>query len=75
MFVSIIIPTYNRAHSIAYTLDSFLTQNYPGENYEIIVCDNNSTDNVKEVVLKYVEKYGENRVRYMFEGRQGVHYA
>lgn len=75
MFVSIIIPTYNRAHSIAYTLNSFLAQDYPSENYEIIVCDNNSTDNVKEVILEYVEKYGENRVRYMFEGRQGVHYA
>lgn len=75
MFVSIIIPTYNRAHSITYTLDSFLNQDYPKEEYEIIVCDNNSTDNVKEVVLGYVEKYGENRIRYMFEGRQGVHYA
>lgn len=75
MFVSIIIPTYNRAHSITYTLDSFLTQDYPEEQYEIIVCDNNSTDNVKEVVLDYVEKYGENRIKYMFEGRQGVHYA
>lgn len=75
MFVSIIIPTYNRAHSIMYTIDSFLKQDYPKEQYEIIVCDNNSTDNVKEVILGYVEKYGENRIRYMFEGRQGVHYA
>lgn len=75
MFVSIIIPTYNRAHSITYTLDSFLKQDYPADQYEIIVCDNNSTDNVKEVVLGYVDKYGEDRIRYMFEGRQGVHYA
>ena len=57
MFVSIIIPTYNRAHSIAYTLNSFLAQDYPGENYEIIVCDNNSTDNVKEVVLLESKKF------------------
>ena len=75
LFVSIIIPTYNRAHSIKYTLDSFLQQNYPEDKFEIIVCDNNSTDNVKEVVLDYVEKYSEKKVRYMFEGRQGVHYA
>lgn len=75
MFVSIIIPTYNRAHSITYTLDSFLRQDYPKEEYEIIVCDNNSTDNVREVVLGYVEKYGADRIMYMFEGRQGVHYA
>ncbi len=75
MFVSIVIPTYNRAHSITYTLDSFLKQDYPKEQYEIIVCDNNSTDNVKDIVLKYVEKYGEDRIKYMFEGKQGSHYA
>lgn len=75
MFVSIIIPTYNRAHSIVYTLDSFLRQDYPVDQYEIIVCDNNSTDNVKEIVLDYVARYGEDRIKYLFEGRQGVHYA
>lgn len=75
MFVSIIIPTYNRAESIKYTLDSFLKQTYPQKNYEIIVCDNNSTDNVKEVISEYVRKYGEKKVRYIFEGRQGVHHA
>lgn len=75
MFVSIIIPTYNRAHSIGDTIESLLKQNYPKENYEIIVCDNHSTDNVKAVVQSYVEAYGEERVRYLYEGRQGVHYA
>lgn len=75
LLVSIIIPTYNRAHSITYTLDSFLNQSYPSDKYELIVCDNNSTDNVKEIVFDYVKKYGENRIRYMFEKRQGVHYA
>jgi len=75
MFVSVIIPTYNRAQSIRYTIDSFLNQDYPKEEYEIIVCDNNSTDNVKEIIAEYIKKYGENRIKYMFEKRQGVHYA
>lgn len=74
-FVSIIIPTYNRSDSITYTLDSFLNQNYPSEKYEIIVCDNNSTDNTKEFVCKYIKEYGDNRVRYLFEKRQGAHWA
>lgn len=73
--VSIIIPTYNRSGSIVYTLDSFLNQNYPSEKFEIIVCDNNSADDTKEVVSRYVKKFGENRIRYIFEKRQGVHYA
>lgn len=75
MFISIIIPTYNRANSIKYTLDSFLNQNYPEEKYEIIVCDNKSTDNVKEVIFEYIKQYGEKRIKYIFESRQGVHYA
>lgn len=75
LFVSIIIPTYNRANSIKYTLDSFLQQDYPKNKFEIIVCDNNSTDNVKEIVFDYAEKYGEKKIRYLFERRQGSHYA
>lgn len=75
LFVSIIIPTFNRAHSITYTLDSFLKQDYPNTKYEIIVCDNNSTDNVKEIIFQYIKKYGKEKVQYIFEGRQGVHYA
>lgn len=74
-FVSIIIPTYNRSHSIKYTLTSFLSQDYPNDKYEIIVCDNNSTDNTKKLVHKYIKEYGENRIKYMFEKRQGTHYA
>lgn len=74
-FISIIIPTYNRSHSITHTLNSFLNQDYPHEQYEIIVCDNNSTDNTKKFVYKYIKEYGENRIKYMFEGRQGAHYA
>lgn len=72
MFISIIIPTYNRADYVGITLDSFLNQSYPKEDYEIIVCDNHSTDHTREVIKRY-ELSG--RVRYLYEGKQGVHYA
>ncbi len=52
--VSIIIPTYNRAHLISETLDSVLAQTYP--NWECIVVDDGSTDHTKEVVQAYVDK-------------------
>lgn len=52
--VSIIIPTYNRAHLIGETLDSILAQTY--QNWECIVVDDGSTDNTEEVVLKYVRQ-------------------
>ena len=40
--VSIMIPTYNRAHYVVETIESSLTQDYP--NIEVIVSDNASTD-------------------------------
>ena len=52
--VSIIIPTYNRAHLIGETLDSVVAQTYL--NWECIIVDDGSSDNTDEVVGKYVEK-------------------
>jgi len=52
--VSIIIPTYNRAHLIGETLDSVLAQTYT--NWECIVVDDGSTDNTTEVIKNYLDK-------------------
>ena len=73
-FVSIIIPTYNRAKMLGITIESFMTQSYPKDKYEIIVSDNNSSDNTREVVEEWQGK-ATVPIRYLFEGRQGVHYA
>lgn len=58
--VSIIIPTYNRAHLIGETLDSVLAQTY--QNWECIVVDDGSTDNTDEVMAGYIAK--DSRFRY-----------
>ncbi|MFC5684453.1 glycosyltransferase family 2 protein [Flavobacterium sp. MAHUQ-51] len=50
--VSIIIPTYNRAHLISETLDSVLAQTYT--NWECIIVDDGSFDNTDEVLGNYV---------------------
>ncbi len=50
--VSIIIPTYNRAHLIGETLDSIIAQTY--QNWECIVTDDGSTDDTDTVMAMYV---------------------
>jgi glycosyltransferase involved in cell wall biosynthesis len=72
-YVSIIIPTYNRAKMLPITLDSFIGQDYPRDRFEIIVANNNSTDNTQQVLDVYCS--GESEFRSILESRQGVHYA
>lgn len=74
IFVSVIISTYNRAEYIGITLNSFLNQSYPSDLYEIIVCDNHSTDNTREAIESCIKGTNKN-IRYLFEKRQGMHYA
>ncbi|MCK0125019.1 glycosyltransferase [Gelidibacter sp. F2691] len=52
--ISVIIPTYNRAHILGETLDSIIVQSY--RNWECIVVDDDSTDNTKEIMESYMEK-------------------
>ena len=51
--VSIIIPTYNRAHLIGETLDSVLAQTYT--HWECIVVDDGSSDNTSELLKTYCD--------------------
>ena len=72
-FVSIVIPTVNRGNYLSITLDSFLSQDYPKDSFEIIIANNNSTDNTASIIEKYCANY--SNIKMLFESRQGVHYA
>lgn len=52
-FICVCIPVYNGAKTIELTLDSITAQSHT--NFEILVCDNLSTDNTLEIVNKFKE--------------------
>lgn len=49
--ISVVIPTYNRSNLICKAIESVLAQTYI--DFEIIVIDDGSTDNTRNVLLKY----------------------
>jgi glucosyl-dolichyl phosphate glucuronosyltransferase len=69
MKFSVIIATYNRAEELVKTLDS-LTKLEPAGPWEVIIVDNNSADNTREMVLQQVGTFPVP-LRYIFEKEQG----
>ena len=66
--VSVVIPAYNYAHFVGEAIESVLAQTY--EDFEVLVIDDGSTDNTREVVQAYVDK--DNRVRYVYKDNAGL---
>lgn len=57
--ISVVVPSYNRAKEIPKCIESILNQTY--KDFELIIIDDGSTDNTKEVVAAYSDK----RIRYI----------
>jgi len=53
--ISILIPTYNRAHLISDTLESIVMQSY--KNVECIIVDDGSSDNTEQLIATFSEKH------------------
>ncbi|MDD5772183.1 MAG: glycosyltransferase [bacterium] len=52
-FISVIVPVYNERETINECVESLLAQTYPKNKYEIIIVDNNSSDDTPEIIKKY----------------------
>lgn len=56
ILISTIIPSYNRADTVGQTIESILAQEVDAD-MEIVIGDDCSADNAREVLLAYKEKY------------------
>lgn len=73
--ITVILCTYNRCQSLAKALESVAAQTFPQPvEWEVLVVDNNSRDQTREVVQDFCHQYP-GRFRYLFEPRQGKSHA
>ena len=71
--VTVAIPTYNRAAFLRQTLAGIAAQRFPREAFEVLVIDNNSTDETRAVVAEFA---GERPApRHLLETKQGLDFA
>ena len=56
--ISVIIPLYNKAHTIVNTLNTVMNQSY--KDFEVIIINDGSTDNGVEIINK---SFNDNRIK------------
>ena len=73
MRVTVAIPTYNRAAFLRQTLDGIARQDFPRDQFEVLVIDNNSPDDTRAVVTALADR--KPAPRYFLESKQGLDHA
>lgn len=71
--VSVIVPTFNRSRLLLETLESVFSQTY--KDYEIIVVDDGSTDNTKQVLEKVKNENSDINFKILSQENKGVYSA
>ena len=66
-YFTIIIPSFNRAHTINKTITSVLEQSF--QDWELLIVDDGSTDNTKEILTLIL---ADKRIKYIYQDNSGV---
>jgi glycosyltransferase involved in cell wall biosynthesis len=75
MFISVIICTYNREKFLREAIESIAKQSLDKNEYELLLINNNSTDNTEEIYNKFIQNYPELNTKYFFETNQGLSFS
>lgn len=72
MSISIIIPTQNRGKLIEITLNSIIASNFNATDFEVLIVDNISIDNTKEIIAEYIIAHKQFNIKYFYEPMPGA---
>ena len=70
--LTVIICTYNRAKYIGNLLESIAKNDIDKSAYEIVLVDNNCTDNTREICETFAKAHKDVNFRYVVESEQGL---
>lgn len=73
--VSVIVATYNRSEFLEDCIKSYSAQNCDKSLFEVLIIDNNSTDDTARISLNLIQRYSDINIRYMVEKNQGLSYG
>ena len=73
--ISVIVCTYNRAHYLSDTLTHLLRQDLSYNKFEVIVINNNSTDDTENICTQFTQNNPSFPFVYLVETAQGLSYA
>ncbi|HSN59661.1 MAG TPA: glycosyltransferase, partial [Ferruginibacter sp.] len=73
--ISLVICTYNRCRYLPEAFESINRQTLSPEKFELIVIDNNSTDETALITHQFIASNPQLNVRYCFEENKGLSFA
>jgi glycosyltransferase involved in cell wall biosynthesis len=71
--ISVAVITFNRSRQLRQALGGIVRQDYPADRWELLVIDNNSTDDTRDVIASFVT--ASPAPRRILETRQGLDYG
>lgn len=73
--ISVVICTYNRASYIRDAMNSLYEQTLSRQAFEVIVVNNNSTDNTEAICTAFIQEHADASFTYLNESKQGASHA
>jgi glycosyltransferase involved in cell wall biosynthesis len=69
--ISVIIPTYNKINELALTLNALMKQTFSKQDFEVVIADDGSTENVQSLLKQYPEL----NIKYSYQEDKGFRAA